>query len=364
MFTTMFTTMEVDKANRHPSAVPVGAAIFDEPVSYLDLKAWIAEQEALPQSEPLTDIQRRAILDLKRSIVKTKHNFGMDEADWVSLLMRYQQAHHPEGCEIEYNDNHQNQVGKVGFMCFVSLRVTKDWAPILFPSEANGLLQDETTKAGFVPQFTRKKDAKRYAAKSAVEWLMYQRYMPSDCQNVTFKTKSKLANPQNGQSKQTSIPATPSPPATTVKSEFNNGSNGAPLNQNAVSNTENSLAPYLAKPPPAAQPTRRRGTDDLLDIDVHDDSISVQQRVAEMCRRLGMHMPLIKVEPIPDTQNMFRGWANFPIEAGPVPEHVGRVESGVLKNPTKEMVAEQVLDFLFQLEQERIALYEAVIADD
>lgn len=85
--TTVFTAMEVDKTNRHPNAVPVGAAIFDEPVSYLDLKAWIAEQEALPQPEPLTDIQRRAILDLKRSIVKTKHSFSIDEADWVSLLM-------------------------------------------------------------------------------------------------------------------------------------------------------------------------------------------------------------------------------------------------------------------------------------
>lgn len=79
--------MEVDKAKHHPNAVPAGAAIFDEPVSYLDLKAWIAQQEALPQPEPLTDIQKRAILDLKNSIVKTKHNFGLNEADWVSLLM-------------------------------------------------------------------------------------------------------------------------------------------------------------------------------------------------------------------------------------------------------------------------------------
>lgn len=65
---------------------PVGAAIFDEPVSYLDLKAWIAEQEALPQPEPLTDVQKRAILDLKKSIVRTKTTFDIEDADWVSLL--------------------------------------------------------------------------------------------------------------------------------------------------------------------------------------------------------------------------------------------------------------------------------------
>lgn len=79
--------MEVNSANRHPKAAPVGADIFDEPVTYLDLKAWIAEQEALPQPEPLTDVQKRAILDLKRSIVKTKRTFHLADADWVSLIM-------------------------------------------------------------------------------------------------------------------------------------------------------------------------------------------------------------------------------------------------------------------------------------
>ncbi|KAL0473641.1 hypothetical protein QR685DRAFT_181167 [Neurospora intermedia] len=391
--TTSFTSMEVDKAKHHPNAVPAGAAIFDEPVSYLDLKAWIAQQEALPQPEPLTDIQKRAILDLKNSIVKTKHNFGLNEADWVSLLMRYQQAHQAEQCVIEYNDSHQNPVGKVGFMCFVSLQVTRDWEPILFPSEENGLLQDEITGAPYAPQFSKKKDAKRYAAKCAIEWLMYQRYMPSDCKNVTFgsfKATPKPANPQIGQAKKTpqvavmhssiitpqriptapaesngfandngtesapiSIPATPSPPAT-GESESNNDSNGASQDPNAVSNTEKSLAPYLAKPPPAAAPVRRKATDNL-GIDVHDDSISVHQRIAEMCRRLGMTIPQIKVELISSTQDMYRGWASFPIEAGLVPEHVGRVESGLFLKHTKEMVGEQVLEFLFQLEKKRLA---------
>ena len=84
-------TLSAAMANHHlhqpKVAAPVGAAIFDEPVSYLDLKAWIAEQEALPQPEPLTDIQKRAILDLKNSIKKTKHSFNLEDADWVSLLM-------------------------------------------------------------------------------------------------------------------------------------------------------------------------------------------------------------------------------------------------------------------------------------
>ncbi|CCC05859.1 unnamed protein product [Sordaria macrospora k-hell] len=385
-------------ANCNLNAAPVGAAIFDEPVSYLDLKAWIAEQEALPQPEPLTDIQKKAILDLKKSIVKTKQSFHLDHADWVSLLMRYRDAHAAEGCTVEFNDNHQNQVGKVGFMCFVSLSVTRDWEPILFPSKENGILVDDATGAPYVPHFTKKKDAKRYAAKCAIEWLMYQRYMPSDCQNVTFKAKSKPGNPQNGQSKQppgvpvvvplvitpqttptasvntngivngngavsapVSIPSTPSSPAN-GESDSNDGSDGASLDPDAVSNSANSLAPYLAKPPPA--PRRRKGTDNILDIDVHDDSISVHQRLAEMAKRLGMQVPHIIVEPIPDAQNMFRGQANFPIEAGQVPEHVGRVDSGFMGPATKEMVAEKVLEYLFEVERVRIAEFDSIIADE
>ena len=427
-----FTPMEADMADRNGSAAPTGAAIFDEPVSYLDLKAWIAEQEALPQPAPLTDIQKRAILDLKKSIVKTRLSFNLEVADWVSLLMSesyfvslcfyasshllmhytgYRDAHQDEGCTVEFNDNHENQVGMIGFMCFVSLKVTRDWEPILFPSEENGLMREEATGPFYVPQFTRKKDAKRYAAKSAVEWLMYQKYMPSDCKNVTFKTKSKPAIPQNGQSKPTprvagmvpsvigpqqaptvpvksnglangngplsaptSISATPSSlvalkleptsksatpsSSTAVKLDSDDGSNGAPLNQDAVSNTENSLAAYLAKPPPA-----RRTTHNKVEVDVHDDSISVHQRIAEMCGRLGIGIPQIVVEPIPNTQDMFHGKAVFPVEAGPVPEHVGRVENSYMRNPTKERVGEQVLEFLFRLQQERNAALEFVLAD-
>ncbi|KAK3401239.1 hypothetical protein B0T20DRAFT_348361 [Sordaria brevicollis] len=381
--------MDADSANHRPNGGPVGADIFDEPVTYMDLKAWIAEQEALPQPEPLTDVQKRAILDLKRSIRKEKHTFNLTDADWVSLIMRYRDAHQAEGCTVEFNDNHQNHVGQVGFMCFVSLQVTRDWQTIIFPSAENGLEPDEHTGGFRVPNFPKKKDAKQYAAKSAIEWLMYHHYMPSDCQNVVFKA----ANPQNGQSKRTprvpaavptpqqtptapantnepangkgavsapiSSPATPSHRATVASGS--NGGNGASLNPNAVSNAESSLAPHLAQP----KPSRRRGiSDNTVDIDVYDDSISIHQRVAAMCKRLGMQPPQVELTPISNMQDMFSGRAIFPVEAGPVPEHIGRVESGLFKKNTKEMVQEQVLEFLLQLEQERLAVYESLMADD
>lgn len=231
---------------------------------------------------------------------------------------------------------------------------------------------------------------------------MYQKYMPKDLQNVTFKAVSKTPNTQKGQPMQPlgapivvpsvvtpqttpaapvntnglgngngngavaapiSTPATPSPSAN-AEPESNNGSNGASLNQpDAVSNTEKSLASYLAKPRPA--PTRRKVADDsLFDIDVLDDSISVMQRVVVMSKRLGMEAPRVMVEQIPDTRDFWRGWAIFPIEAGPVPENVGRVENSFMKANTKERVGEQVLEFLLQLEQIRNAEYENMLAED
>lgn len=69
---------------------------MDDPVDYKDLKAWIAEQEALPTPAPLTELQRRAITDLKNSI-KTSNQSKLEDlvpklqdlvggSNWVSLL--------------------------------------------------------------------------------------------------------------------------------------------------------------------------------------------------------------------------------------------------------------------------------------
>jgi hypothetical protein len=61
-------------------------SVLDEPVDYRDLKAWIAEQEANPR--PLSQIQQRAIADLRRSFEPE-----ISDCDWVSLINRTSPAH-------------------------------------------------------------------------------------------------------------------------------------------------------------------------------------------------------------------------------------------------------------------------------
>ncbi len=65
-----------------------------------------------------------------------------------------------------------------------------------FPNREAGFLADENG-APAAPSFGRKKDAKQYAAKCCVEWLMKGGYMPADGVNVEFpKSKSKKARAQ------------------------------------------------------------------------------------------------------------------------------------------------------------------------
>ena len=80
--------------------------------------------------------------------------------------------------------------------------------PLTFPNPEAGFVTNETG-ALVAPGFGRKKDAKQYAAKSCIQWLMKGEYMPSDGVNVEFprgtkptptpapktKTKTKKTNP-------------------------------------------------------------------------------------------------------------------------------------------------------------------------
>lgn len=66
-------------------------------VGYKDLKEWIAMQESLPEPRPLTDVQRRAIADLRDSLkISAVFNTDLDlgDKDWISLLHREFTLHH------------------------------------------------------------------------------------------------------------------------------------------------------------------------------------------------------------------------------------------------------------------------------
>ncbi len=79
-----FKTGRGKKSQVHLPNNKMPAAHLEDPVDFSDIKAWIAEQEENPQ--PLTDVQRKAIAELKASLVKKTPEPELGEIDWISLL--------------------------------------------------------------------------------------------------------------------------------------------------------------------------------------------------------------------------------------------------------------------------------------
>ena len=91
-----------------------------------------------------------------------------------------------------------------------------------FPNAARGLAAD-----GSVPPFAKKKDAMKYAAKCAIEWLRAQGYMPEVGVKfpkgpVPAATPRRARRQPSAASSSAAAPSSPSPATTTTPS--NNGS--------------------------------------------------------------------------------------------------------------------------------------------
>jgi hypothetical protein len=176
------------------------------------------------------------------------------------------------------------------------MRPDSDFAePVAFPNPEAGFITNETG-ALVAPGFGRKKDAKQYAAKSCIQWLMKGNYMPSDGINVEFPRGSKPT------------PTPPTPP-TKTKSKTN---------------------------PPKATTTTTTTTTGPNPNDNDDDSDSIEpatKRVKELCRLMGLTNPqyMITASPTgnaaaPNT-SFFEGHADFGPDAIKVPDGLGKVSN-------------------------------------
>jgi hypothetical protein len=155
--------------------------------------------------------------------------------------------------------------------------------------------------------FNRKKDAKQYAAKLAIEWLVANGYMPDDG-NVSFP-KVRPLQPQSA-----SISASAS-------------ANNNPANAASSSSTPASAS---ASTParPASSPTE-----------------SFPQRVAMLCTSLAISPPTYKLVPHSEFPAMYSGYAvfeNSPLVIG----KVGEFHNVHGKRNAKEVCAEKVVGFL------------------
>ncbi|KAI1818832.1 hypothetical protein GGS20DRAFT_7221 [Poronia punctata] len=142
------------------------------PKTYDKIQSWIRQQQQTPI--PLTDGVRNALLSLESALdsqPNAEPEPELGEANWVGLLGEYRAVHPHSGCrDVQYVEMPVDPTGRgiLHWKCQVAVPEASGGA---FPGHAG-----DFSKA---PAFLRKKDAKKYAAKCAIEWLREQGFMPN-----------------------------------------------------------------------------------------------------------------------------------------------------------------------------------------
>ncbi|KAK0711108.1 hypothetical protein B0H67DRAFT_646513 [Lasiosphaeris hirsuta] len=294
------------------------ASLLSDPVDYRDLKEWIAHQESLPQPTPLTDAQRKAIAELKASIIKNVPEPELGETDWVSLLFRFRDANHEDNAAVSFRD----EAGPNGtWRCFCSYTGPGSHEPTEFPNKDSGFIAD-SRNTPVAPGFAKKKDAKKYAARCCAEWLMKVELLSPKGEVLRRRKGSSVATPPP------SIPATPS------------------------------KAQAAARPSASASSPSPPASDDS------DNERPAAERVRDLCKHLGIIQPKYHVvstaTSAPGNALFFDGRADFGTDAVTVPETVGRVTACLSRASTKERIAEEVLVYLIEEKARREEQFRAV----
>ncbi|KAK4165295.1 hypothetical protein QBC43DRAFT_315654 [Cladorrhinum sp. PSN259] len=311
-------------AKMAPGPASQASSSQDEPpIDYAAIRSWLTEQAHDP-SRPITPLQKRALTDLTRSIKVDEPPLG--NTDWISVLEKYRNAHRLEGPEHSFDDESATD-GK--WICICTFKGHKEGTVYKFPDR----------QAGAIPAFGKKKDAKRYAAKCCVEWLMSEKYMPSNG-GVTFQPGAPgAAGARFFGPVTTDKPAPPPPDAQVGRSD------GAPSPARRPSMELDAQVEGGAR--------LEADKKDRSTIDVRDDDIPAPKRVEEMCRRLNLVTPRYDVTPNSTTDGHFDGYADFGVDTARIPTDVTRVSMIYSKRFTKEAIAEKLLKRLFEIEGQR-----------
>ncbi|KAL1871349.1 hypothetical protein Daus18300_004715 [Diaporthe australafricana] len=289
---------------------------------YQEVKAWATEQEAFERANqtpaPLTDTQRLFLESFRAPSPLP----DIGQVDYVSLLFRYRQAN-PTGKKIVFAEaihGVRNAEGSLQWTITIELSEALAHEPPIEKFPAAGFGAD----AAGCPPFVRKKDAKQYAAKCAIEWLISQSLMPSNLQDVTFP-KSHLPPPRP-------LPVLQSQPAKRPNEDTNGGHT----------------------PPPKRM---TKGTTGVVAVD--DDSLPATQRVQALCHSMGLKAPSYNLtNSDPRVNYIFDGRPDFGDDSDNFPEDLGHVTHVLGKDSAKQEIAEILLKHLMKMHQERRAEYE------
>ncbi|KAI1771411.1 hypothetical protein F4818DRAFT_430194 [Hypoxylon cercidicola] len=263
--------------------------------TYRAIQNWIGQQleyEATHSAPaPLTDAQRKLLDKLEQALppatpLLAEPDMGDANTNWVGLLME-DRAARQRGSTVGEPD-FKEKAGPVVLgvqKWYYEVRIDEHPAP--FPNSESGFLPDGTQ-----PYFTRKKDAKRYAAKCAMEWLRNRR-MPQGSSNGMAS-----AQVQNR-------PVTP---------QFSPERKKQKLSASSPEQSKN----------PASKP-------------------DVIQEVRQLCERLGGPEPRYILAENADQPGFFSGYPDMGILVSALPAGTGRVEDVLGKKSAREKIAEELV---------------------
>ncbi len=210
---------------------------------------------------------------------------------------------------------------------------------VMFPSPEFGFVPLGAAQVLGQPSFARKKDAKQYAAKCCIDWLVSLNRMPDPRSSAMPSTQT-------------------APKVDPIEALL--------LSLSATSKPASNGVDAVGQPSASSQTAPAMSKDLVVSgngMNVYDDRIPIAQRVQAMCRRLGIQAP--KYELISDGNvkaPLWSGYPDFGTDKDQVPREVGVIQNVFPKRLAKQMIAEEVLSYLLQKEAERDAQYAAMVA--
>ncbi|KAI1128519.1 hypothetical protein F5Y10DRAFT_173660 [Nemania abortiva] len=304
------------------------------PATYDLIQTWIGQQQQMPT--PLTDKLRSALVGLEYALKAEAVSLvepEMENQNWVGMLQEYRAAYPFNGSiEVDFTESSWDPTGRgpIRWKCQVTIGEAPGAA---FPhGDANQ------------PSFARKRDAKKYAAKCAIDWLRAKSFMPQD--GVRFPKGVMTAHHHMQRQRQQQQAAQSKLQQLNAVGTGILGARGGQGQAPATpSQTKPSPSPAVPNSPfDASQP-------------------SLTNQVQELCRELNYPVPIYRIQAMAD--GFFNGWPDFGDHADLLPPEVSkliRVTDMISKSAAKETIAEQLLVPLRAEKQRRDAENQALLA--
>ncbi|RYP52981.1 hypothetical protein DL768_001975 [Monosporascus sp. mg162] len=311
---------------------------------YSRLQEWILQQQeyeaTYSKPAPLTAAQRKLLSELELTVTPAPTEPEVGDNNWIGILLEYRAANqlYPGDSAVEFTEEAVAAVpghpGPVRWRCQARI---EESAGVPFPS-------------GTPPSFARKKDAKQFAARCAVEWLRANGHMPAD--GVRFPKAAVAAAappPPPPKQQQQGTKRRASPGTSTSNNPSPRPNNGSSPSTSSKRSPRSSLSAATEASPSSFSPNSSP---------FGGDERAPGQEVAELCGNLGWQQPRYVLTEDPQTQGFWSGYPEFG-HYGPSPEQVpasaGRVEGAYGKKLARQLIAEGVLPYIRRVWEERQA---------